>query len=140
MSDTDLDSLVNDFLERHGHSAGQVYISGYLQSVGLRIQRQRIRESFVRVDPDNRMLRWGIIISCRVYYVPWPNSIWYLDDHHSLIRWRMVVHVCTVGFSRKMMFLKCNPNNLSETVLQLFLTAVEEHDGLWPSRNELIKV
>ena len=43
--DTDLDSLVNDFLERHGHSAEQVYISGYMQSIGLRIQRQRIRES-----------------------------------------------------------------------------------------------
>ena len=32
------------------------------------------------------------------------------------------------------MFLKCNSNNLSEIVLQLFLTAVEKHDGLWPSR------
>ena len=42
LSDTDLDSLVNDFLERHSHFAGQVYLSGYLQSIGLRIQRQRI--------------------------------------------------------------------------------------------------
>ena len=32
------------------------------------------------------------------------------------------------------MFLKCNSNNLSEIVLQLFLTAVEEHGDLWPSR------
>ena len=47
LPDTDLDSLVNDFLECHGHSAGQVYISGYLQSIGLRIQRQHIRESLV---------------------------------------------------------------------------------------------
>ena len=37
------------------------------------------------------------------------------------------------------MFLKCNSNNLSETVLQLFLTAVEEHDGLWPSRMRVDK-
>ena len=56
LSATDLDSLVSDFLERHGHSAGQVYVSGYLQSIGLRIQRQRVRESLVRVDPDNRIL------------------------------------------------------------------------------------
>ena len=31
------------------------------------------------------------------------------------------------------MFLHCSPNNLSETVLSLFLDAVEK-DGLWPSR------
>ena len=136
LSDTDLDFL---FLERHGHSAGQVYISGYLQSIGLRIQRQRIRESLMRVDPDNRILHWGAIISRRVYYVPWTNSIWYLDGHHSLICWRMVVHGCIDGFSRKIMFLKCNSNNISETVLQLFLTAVEEHDGLWPSRIQVDK-
>ena len=95
LSDTDLDSLVSDFLERHGHSAGQVYVSGYLKSIGLRIQRQRVRESLVTVDSDNRILRWGIVISRRVYYVPWPNSIWHLDGHHSLICWRMVVHVQT---------------------------------------------
>ena len=35
------------------------------------------------------------------------------------------------GFPR---ILKCNSNNFSETVLQLFLKAVEKHDGLWPSR------
>ena len=79
LSDTDLDSLVNDFSERHSHFAGQVCISGYLQSIDFRIQRQRIRESLVRVDPDNRILRWSIIISVRVYYVPWLNSIWNLD-------------------------------------------------------------
>ena len=101
LSDTDLDSLVNDFLERHSHFAVQVYISGYLKSIGLRIQRQRIRESLMRLNPDNRILHRGIIISRRVYYVPWPNSIWHLDGHHSLIRWRMVVDGCIDGSSRK---------------------------------------
>ena len=28
ISDADLDSLVSVFLERHGHTAGRVYISG----------------------------------------------------------------------------------------------------------------
>ena len=31
------------------------------------------------------------------------------------------------------MFLKCNNNNLSQTVLEIFLNATEK-DGLWPSR------
>ena len=30
------------------------------------------------------------------------------------------------------MFLKCSTNNLSETVLGLFLDAIIEHRGLWP--------
>ena len=63
LSDTDLDSLVNDFSERHSNFAGQVHISGYLQSIDFRIQRQHIRESLVKADPDNRILHWGIIIS-----------------------------------------------------------------------------
>ena len=39
---------------------------------------------------------------------------------------------CIHGFSRRIMFLKCSNNNLSQTVLELFLNAVEK-DGLWPS-------
>ena len=31
------------------------------------------------------------------------------------------------------MFLRCSNNNLSQTVLELFLKAIEK-DGLWPSR------
>ena len=134
MKDEELDSIVNEFLNHHGRLAGQVYTSGYLQSLGLRIQRQRVRESLVRVDPDNRVLRWGVLVSRRVYYVPWPNSVWHMDGHHSLIRWGMVVHGCIDGFSRKIMFLKCSSNNCAETVLELFSNAVEDHNNFWPSR------
>ena len=91
MKDEELNSIVTEFLERHGRLAEQVYTSGYLQSLGLRIQRQRVRESLVRVDPDNRVLRCGVLVSRRVYYAPWPNSVWHVDGHHSLIRWGMVV-------------------------------------------------
>ena len=134
MKDEELDSIVNEFVNHHSRLAGQVYTSGYLQSLGLRIQRQRVRESLVRVDPDNRVLRWGVLVSRPVYYVPWPNSVWHMDGHHSLIRWGMVVHGCIDGFSRKIMFLKCSSNNCAETVLELFLNAVEDHNNFWPSR------
>jgi len=30
--------------------------------------------------------------------VPWPNSLWHIDGHHSLIRWGFVVHGCVDGF------------------------------------------
>ena len=32
------------------------------------------------------------------------------------------------------MFLRCNSNNLAETVLVLFLDAIKHDGNLWPSR------
>lgn len=132
LSDNELDSLVNGFIDQHGSMVGQTLTLGYLKSRGLQIQRNRVRQSLVRVSPDNSILRWGAVISRRVYYVPWPNSIWHIDGHHSLIRWGFVVHGCIDGFSRKVMFLHCNTNNQADTVLHLFLEATSVHQ--WPSR------
>lgn len=133
LPDAELDELVLDYMGRHGLTTGRTYLAGYLKSLGLRVQRRRIRECLARVDPANTALRWGIVVSRRQYSVPWPNSLWHLDGHHSLIRWGLVIHGCIDGFSRRIMFLRCNNNNLSQTVLELFLKAVEK-DGLWPSR------
>ncbi|CAB4021454.1 hypothetical protein AWC38_SpisGene3841 [Paramuricea clavata] len=129
----EIDDIVAEYLGRHGFTTGRTYLAGYLRSLGLRIQRRRVRESLTRVDPQNTALRWGIVIARRKYSVPWPNSLWHLDGHHSLIRWGLVVHGCIDGFSRRIMFLKCSNNNLSQTVLELFMNAIEK-DGLWPSR------
>lgn len=102
--------------------------------MGYTVQRRRIRESLNRVDPRNTALRWGALVSRRVYFVPWPNSLWHLDGHHSLIRWGFVIHGCIDGYSRRINFLHCSTNNLSSTVLSLFESAVEQDGGLWPSR------
>lgn len=97
------------------------------------MQRSGVRECLARLDPRNTALRWAVTVSRRVYSVPWPNSLWHLDGHHSLIRWKLVIHGCTDGFSRRM-FLQCSSNNLAETVLALFEEAIENDGGLWPSR------
>lgn len=133
LSDEQLDKLVKDYILNHGNACGQGYIAGHIKSLGLRVQRRRIRESMARVDPKNTALRWGILVSRRRYQVAWPNSLWHLDGHHSLIRWKLVIHGCIDGFSRRIMYLKCSSNNLAETVLDLFLSAVEG-SGFWPSR------
>ena len=75
-----------------------------------------------------------MVVTRRRYQVPWPNSLWHLDGHHSLIRWKLVVHGCIDGFSRRIIFLQSSSNNLSTTVLSLFLDAIENDGGLWPSR------
>ena len=134
MADSQLDEIIREYLREHGSTTGQTYIAGYIRSLGLRIQRRRIRESMARVDPRNTALRWACVVRRRKYSVPWPNSLWHLDGHHSLIRWRMVIHGCIDGFSRRIMFLKCSNNNLSQTVLDLFLHAIYQDNGLWPSR------
>ena len=120
LADDELDEVVRDYIREHGATSGQVYMTGYLRSLGLRVQRRRVRECLARLDPQNRALRWGILVSRRVYQVPWPNSLWHLDGHHSLIRWKLVIHGCVDGFSRRIIYLKCNSNNLAGTVLDLF--------------------
>ena len=134
ISNSELDNIIASYVSHHGGTVGQVYIAGYLQSVGLRIQRHRVRGSLVRLDPENRALRWGCVISRRVYHVPWPNSLWHLDGHHSLIRWGLVIHGWIDGFSRRIIFLKCSNNTYATSVQELFLKAVEADGGLWPSR------
>ena len=72
------------------------------------------------------------MITRRVYSVPGPNSLWHIDGHHSLIRWKFVIHGCIDGFSRRILYLLCADNNRSETVGALFQNAAEEFG--WPSR------
>ena len=134
LSDNELDKIVEDFILQHGMTCGQVYIAGYIRSLGLRVQRSRIRKCMARLDPQNNALRWGVVVSRRVYQVPRPNSLWHLDGHHSLIRWKLVIHGCIDGFSRRIMYLKCCSNNLAETVLDLFLDAIRKDGDRWPSR------
>ena len=39
MTDADLDGLVNDYIDRHGRTTGEPFLSGYLRSLGYTIQR-----------------------------------------------------------------------------------------------------
>ena len=134
ITDEEIDDMIKSYISRHGSTTGEPFMSGYFRSKGFFIQRQRIRASLNRVDPRHTVLRWGALVSRRSYHVPWPNSLWHIDGHHSLIRWQFVIHGCIDGKSRKIMFLKCSTNNRAETVLSLFLDAIGEHGGIWPSR------
>ena len=56
----------------------------------------------------------------------------YLDGHHKLIRWRLVVHGGIDGYSRMVVYLHCSNNNRATTVYNLFLKTVRQY---WlPSR------
>ena len=55
-----------------------------------------------------------------VYSVPWPNSLWHMDGHHSLVGWGFVVHGCIDGFSRLIVYLQCAINNYANNVCHFY--------------------
>ena len=79
MSDDELDAIISDYMNRHANTTGQAYMTGYLRSLGLQVQRSRVHESISRLDPVNSALRWGVVVTLRKYHVPWPNSLWHID-------------------------------------------------------------
>ena len=116
----------------HGNLVGYSLLSGHLRSLCLRVQRDRIRASIARADPENSRIHWAVVVSRRAYSVPGPNSLWHIDGHHSLVSWKFVIHGGIDGFSRLIVFLKCSTNNRSEMVRDEFLTATQNYE--WPSR------
>ena len=69
----------------------------------------------------------------RIYNVGEPNEVWQFDDHHKLIRWRLVIHGCIDGYSRVITYLHCSTNNTAITVLSLFTNEIQRF-GL-PQKN-----
>ena len=131
ITDQDLDELVKQFVINFP-CAGQKTLAGHLQSQGYHIQRWRIRDSLLRVDPWGVEERTRNILHRRQYRVRGPNSLWHIDGNHKLIRWRIVIHGGIDGYSRTPIYLNASDNNRAATVLHLFLKAVQSY-GL-PSR------
>ena len=46
--------------------------------------------------------------------------------HHIRFRYRFVIHGCIDGYSRRIIYLKCSDNNRAETVVDLFVSGVQE--------------
>ena len=107
--------VVNEyFISRTSDNFPNIGISmmiGHLRSCNINVPRQRLRDSLVRLSPLSVFMRSLITVSRRCYNVPAPNSLWHIDGHHCLIRWRLVTHWGVDGFSRMIVFLHCSDNN-----------------------------
>jgi len=81
--DDELDSIVAQ-IQRDNPNCGQQLMYGYLRDRGVHVQRHRLRESVVRIDPVRRLVRWQQVVSRCSYSVKRGNSLWHIDGHHSL--------------------------------------------------------
>ena len=108
--DQELDILLRAFKELRPES-GVRYALGFLRNEGLRIQRDRVKQSLRRIDGLGQALRNHHAIDRRVYSVPHPNYLWHIDGHHKLIRWGIVIHGGADGFDRMVILPLYTKNN-----------------------------
>ena len=122
----DSDNILRDF-KNHGNFCERSMILGHLSPAGRRVQQRTVWKALLRVDPVNSRLRWACLVQLRKYSVPKPNSLWYIDGHHSIIKWGFVIHGAINGHSRLILYVRCATNNKKETILELFYTAISQY-------------
>ncbi|XP_052280908.1 uncharacterized protein LOC127878424 [Dreissena polymorpha] len=88
ISNEELDNLVRE-ITNGNQTLGQRMIQGQHQSLGHRVQRQRVADSLIRVDEAAVAMRWCNSIRRRVYNFAGPNSLWHIDGNHKLIRYKI---------------------------------------------------
>ena len=126
VSKEDLTAHIQTIKKDHPN-CGEKVTHGHLRSRGLHIQRAKVRETLREVDPEGVEARRQRALRRREYSVPCPLYLWHVDGNHKLIRYRIVIHVGTDGYSRTVVFIDANDNNRSTTVERLFLQATETY-------------
>ena len=86
LNDDELDSKVDSILSEFPNT-GYKRMKGFLHSVGIKVQEDRLRECMRRVDPEGVLLRslQSRVIIQRRYCVKGPLSLWHMDGNHKLI-------------------------------------------------------
>ena len=99
-------------------------LEGHQRNSGVFVSRESLRESIRRVKVNIRPQPYQLIRR-REYSVKAPLTMWHIDGHHKLIRWRFVVHGGIDEFSRVVVFLFVATDNRASTVLLSFIHGVK---------------
>ena len=86
IDDDELDKTVESFLKDFPNT-GYKRMKGFLTSINLKIQEERVRCAMRRVDPEGVILRTlqSRPVLRRTYKVAGPLSLWHMDGNHKLI-------------------------------------------------------
>ena len=76
IDDGELDVFVQRILH-YSPNSGERMVIGALKGYGVKVQRERVRQSIGRIDPISRELRRRTAIHRRIYSVRTPNALWY---------------------------------------------------------------
>jgi hypothetical protein len=125
ITNAELDPLIKNIIQQTAGVVGVTYILAICSDMGLRVQRQRIRDSVSRIDPVGNFDRWAAVIPRLVYSVPGPNYLWHMDGNLKLVMYGLVLHGAIDGYSRYIIYLEANVNNRAPTVLEAFKRGVE---------------
>ncbi|KAI2647160.1 Reverse gyrase 1 [Labeo rohita] len=83
VDDGELENVVRRLQWQYPNTGNDVTL---LVAEGLKVSCQRVREMLVLINPAAAARRWSSTVTRRVYYVPYPNSLWHIDGNMCLIR------------------------------------------------------
>lgn len=86
ISDEELDGVIRETVAGN-QQIGPESVRAQLRAQQIYVQRRRVRESMLRIDPGAAAARaMSQRMRRRAYRVAGPNSLWHLDGNHKLIR------------------------------------------------------
>ena len=122
ITDDELNATVRGVLSQFPNS-GIRTMKGHLLSQNIKVTWERVRNALWKIDPEVH----NTIIHLRTYSVKGTLALWHIGGYRKLIRWGIIIHGGTAGYSRKIIYLWCSANNKSKIVMSLFESAVEKH-------------
>ena len=92
LTEDELDEIVSE-IQGQFPCCGNRQMQGHLLSRGFRVQKNRVRESQLRVDHYRVMIRRcrAYVFRRREYSVPSPRSLYHIDGNHKLIRLLLII-------------------------------------------------
>ena len=82
------------------------------------------------LDPQNVDKRRRRRLRRRKYHSLGPNFVWHIDGHDKLKPYRISIHGCIDGYSRRIIWLEVAASNkVPELIAKHYLDAIKQMEG-----------